>query len=317
MLTGYDSPPLHTLYLDRPLKGALLMQTLARVNRTFRGKADGLLVAYAPLADNLQKALAEYTESDQEHRPVGPQASTTAVALTNECSSGDSRPARCARLARAMIDRGPRGFIKAATSATNYLRDPKTPGNQVIGEQGGEGSGEQETLAARYRRLSGQLARAWALCSKSEAVQVLRPEITFYEEVRVWMAKFDAEERQARGEPIPEEIQRLLGQLIATSTASGEVVDIYDAAGMPKPSLSDLNPDFVTEDPGGQQPAPGDRGAAQDAHRGVGPGHPEQRGPAAGVLRADRRADDQVHQPAADLCRSHCRDGRVRQRGCG
>ena len=45
MLTGYDSPPLHTLYLDRPLKGALLMQTLARVNRTFRGKQDGLLVA--------------------------------------------------------------------------------------------------------------------------------------------------------------------------------------------------------------------------------------------------------------------------------
>ncbi len=53
MLTGYDSPPLHTLYLDRPLKGALLMQTLARVNRTYRGKEDGLLVAYAPLADNL------------------------------------------------------------------------------------------------------------------------------------------------------------------------------------------------------------------------------------------------------------------------
>ena len=76
---------------------------------------------------------------------------------------------------------GPRGFIKAATSATNYLLDPKTPGNQVPGEQGGEqGSGEQETLAARYRRLSGQLARAWALCSRSEAVQVLRPEITFY-----------------------------------------------------------------------------------------------------------------------------------------
>ena len=245
MLTGYDSPPLHTLYLDRPLKGALLMQTLARVNRTFRGKADGLLVAYAPLADNLQKALAEYTESDQEHRPVGRNVDE-AVALTTELVAA-IRELLVGHDWRAVMKAGgPRGFIKAATSATNYLRDPKTPGNQVIGEQGGEpGSGEQETLAARYRRLSGQLARAWALCSKSEAVQVLRPEITFYEEVRVWMAKFDAEERQARGEPIPEEIQRLLGQLIATSTASGEVVDIYQAAGMPKPSLSDLNPDFV------------------------------------------------------------------------
>ena len=73
MLTGYDSPPLHTLYLDRPLKGALLMQTLARVNRTFRGKEDGLLVAYAPLADNLHKALAEYTEPDQADQASGPQ----------------------------------------------------------------------------------------------------------------------------------------------------------------------------------------------------------------------------------------------------
>ena len=68
MLTGFDAPPLHTLYLDRPLKGALLMQTLARVNRTFRGKPAGLLVAYAPLADNLAAALAEYTETDRKQQ---------------------------------------------------------------------------------------------------------------------------------------------------------------------------------------------------------------------------------------------------------
>jgi len=81
MLTGYDSSPLHTLYLDRPLKGALLMQTLARVNRTFRGEEDGLLVADAPLADNLQKALSEYTQEDQEHQPLGRNVEE-AVALT-------------------------------------------------------------------------------------------------------------------------------------------------------------------------------------------------------------------------------------------
>jgi len=73
----------------------------------------------------------------------------------------------------------------------------------------------------------------------------VRPTVKFYEEVRVWMAKLDAEERVSRGEPIPEEIQRLLGALIAESTEPGEVLDIYDAAGMPKPSLTDLGPDFV------------------------------------------------------------------------
>jgi type I restriction enzyme R subunit len=71
MLTGFDAPPLHTLYLDRPIKGALLMQTLARVNRTFRGKNAGLLVAYAPVAEKLKDALAEYTVTDREVRPVG------------------------------------------------------------------------------------------------------------------------------------------------------------------------------------------------------------------------------------------------------
>ena len=58
------------------------------------------------------------------------------------------------------------------------------------------------------------------------------------------MAKFDADERQAGGEPVPEEIQRLLGELMATSTMTGEVLDIYEAAGMPKPSLADLSPTF-------------------------------------------------------------------------
>ncbi|HSN44022.1 MAG TPA: HsdR family type I site-specific deoxyribonuclease, partial [Propionibacteriaceae bacterium] len=71
MLTGYDSPPLHTLYLDRPLAGALLMQTLARVNRTYKGKDSGLLVAYAPLVENLTQALAEYSPTDQARRPLG------------------------------------------------------------------------------------------------------------------------------------------------------------------------------------------------------------------------------------------------------
>ena len=70
-LTGFDSPPLHTLYLDRPMRGAALMQALARVNRTYRDKQDGLLVGYAPLTENLYAALAEYTADDQRTKPLG------------------------------------------------------------------------------------------------------------------------------------------------------------------------------------------------------------------------------------------------------
>jgi type I restriction enzyme R subunit len=238
MLTGYDSPPLHTLYLDRPLKGALLMQTLARVNRTYRGKQDGLLVAYAPLADNLQKALSEYTQSDQNHKPLGRNIDE-AAALTESLVATIRGLLTGYDFKAALNAGGPRAFVKAAHATVNYLRDAATAGNQVP-------DGE-ETLAVRYRKLSSQLARAWAICGGSETLAHLHPEVRFYEEVRVWMAKFDADDRQSRGEPIPEEIQRLLGRLIAESTVSGEVLDIYDAAGMPKPTLSDLTPDFVAK----------------------------------------------------------------------
>jgi type I restriction enzyme R subunit len=238
MLTGYDSPPLHTLYLDRPLKGALLMQTLARVNRTFRGKQDGLLVAYAPLADNLQQALAEYTDQDQQEKPIGRNVDE-AVGIAMELFDGIRQLLTGYDWKAVLAAGGRRPFLVASTGAVNYLRSAVTPGNQVA-------DGE-ETLAAQFRRQSGRLARAWALCAGSDALEPVQPEVQFYEEVRVWMAKLDADARITEGQPIPEEIQRLLANLIARSTASGEVLDIYEAAGMPKPTLADLGPEFVVK----------------------------------------------------------------------
>ena len=134
MLTGFDAPPLHTLYLDRPLKGALLMQTLARVNRTFRGKQDGLLVAYAPLAENLQKALAEYTPDDQSAQADRAQrrrgrrpdrssspSSTTLVAGYDWRKDYADRSARGDRTAYAFVVR----------RTVEHLRSPSTPGNEA------------------------------------------------------------------------------------------------------------------------------------------------------------------------------------------
>ena len=102
----------------------------------------------------------------------------------------------------------------------------------------------KDTLGQWFRKLANQLARAWALACGRDTLVDLRPEAKFYEEVRVWMAKFDAQERQSSGRPVPEEVQRLLSKLVASSTATGAIVDIYDAAGLPKPSLSDLGSDF-------------------------------------------------------------------------
>ncbi|QEW04632.1 type I restriction endonuclease subunit R [Microbacterium lushaniae] len=238
MLTGFDAPPLHTLYLDRPLKGALLMQTLARVNRTFRGKQDGLLVAYAPLADNLAQALSEYTATDQANMPVGRDVDEAVAIATELVAQIREMLADCDWRATAAKG-GSRAWRDAATQTTDFLRKPTNPLNaEELGP---------ERLSSRFRSAAARLARAWALASGRDGLAELHDEIAFYEEVRVWMAKYDAADRQARDEPIPEEISRLLSSLVADSIAPGDVLDIYEAAGLPRLALDDLGPEYLAK----------------------------------------------------------------------
>ncbi|MEZ0491766.1 type I restriction endonuclease subunit R [Kineococcus sp. TBRC 1896] len=244
MLTGFDAPPLHTLYLDRPLKGALLMQTLARVNRTFRGKEDGLLVAYAPIEGNLQRALAEYTATDRAAKPVG--KTTEEAADLVEQLLDQLRAMLGAEGWQPTDDTVHRASLKKITRTVNWLRSPGTPGNQV--EDG------EKDLGTRFREATSSLSRYWALAGGSDRLADRRDEIAFYEEVRVWMAKFDAEERQADGRPIPEDVQVALNRLLAETVVSGEVLDIYQAAGIPRPSLQDLTPDYAHQAQQAQNP---------------------------------------------------------------
>jgi type I restriction enzyme, R subunit len=171
MLTGFDAPPLHTLYLDRPLKGALLMQTLARVNRTYRGKQDGLLVAYAPLAENLTKALAEFTRDTAQtgERTVGQSAEEAALIVHDLLASltglvGDDWKATY------NADRT-KGWINAVSATTAMLRSPLTPGNTEPDDP------HARPLADEFRRLSAKLARAWALAASIPDLEAVRPEV--------------------------------------------------------------------------------------------------------------------------------------------
>ncbi len=233
LLTGFDSPALHTLYLDRPMRDALLMQTLARVNRTFRGKRDGLLVAYAPIADSLEHALGEYTVDDQHERPVGRHIAEAATAMLDVllelevCLAGFPW--------RSRLEVGtPRAHVETVISAANHLRSPTNDA------AGGDGA---EPVALRFRRLAGQLTRLWALARGKESLtSAQQRDVGFFEHVRVAMAKLDAEVRRGRGEPIPEDIQLLLGKVIDDSTDAGEILDIYAAAGLPRMSLGELTP---------------------------------------------------------------------------
>lgn len=245
MLTGFDAPPLHTLYLDRPIKGALLMQTLARVNRTFRGKQDGLLVAYAPVAENLSAAMIEWTTETgkQGQGNPGMEAKEAAVVVLEALDAlnklvGPDVGFDWRTIYRSDPKKGP---YKAASQVTSYLRNPYSPGNSVPNQP------NLRPLADRYKEITGRMARAYAIAGSVEDVQERHPEVRFHEEVRVWLAKLDAQDRVARGEPVPEDVKRLLGDIIITSTESDGVIDIYEKAGLARPQLGALTPQWMEE----------------------------------------------------------------------
>jgi type I restriction enzyme R subunit len=245
MLTGFDAPALHTLYIDRPLKGALLMQTLARVNRTYRGKQDGLLVAYSPLVENLTRALAEFTRDTTTtgDKLVGQNVAEAAAILYDLLAKLHELVGEEWRdVVRA--DRKT-GWFNATRDVTVKLRSPATLGNVDPDNP------SVRPLADRFRELSAKLARAWALTGghtdRDADLERVRTDVRFYEEVRGWMAKLDARDRLASGEPIPEDMKRLLGEIVVGSAATTGVLDIYRAAGLDLPQLDHLTPAWVED----------------------------------------------------------------------
>lgn len=236
-LTGFDDPPLHTMYLDKPMRGAGLMQALARVNRIFRGKQDGLLVGYAPLAENLYQALAEYSAPDQQTKPLGRDLGD-AIVHVRELYSIVSDVILARYDWQAMLASGhPKAFINTVLGAVDFLRSPDNPDNQV--------EGDELPASERFRQASAKLARFFALCSSSGELNPYRDGIKFFEAVRIWMAKWDAEERTASGKPIPADVALYLRQLTAGAIEAGGVTDLYEAAGIPRPDLSHLDKEFI------------------------------------------------------------------------
>lgn len=240
LLTGYDAPPIHTIYMDRPMQGANLMQALARVNRRFRGKQDGLLVGYAPLTESLKKALAEYTPSDRQDQTLGRDVERAITEVRNEYST------ICGLLAgidwRALLvdtsTSQPR--TRACRLTANHLRAPSTPGNQS--EPGAK------TLAVRFRESATRLERFYGLCAMSreiserfEDLKAWRRDIAFFSEVRAWMVKLDAADREASGKPVAAEVSLYLSQLAASVVDADEITDLYAEAGIGQLDITQLS----------------------------------------------------------------------------
>ena len=220
-LTGFDAPCLHTMYADKPMQGHGLMQAIARVNRVFRDKPGGLVVDYLGLADQLKKALITYTESGGQGNPTFDTAQAIAVMLEKHGIACDMM----------------HGFNWTAwTTGKPTERLALIPAGQ-------EHILEQEDGKKRWLQVVTELSRAFALCAASDEATEIRDNVSFFQALQAALNKQSSTNRKT-----PEQIDAAIRQLVSKAiTTEGQVIDVFTAAGLPKPDISILSDQFLAE----------------------------------------------------------------------
>ncbi|MGQ9648347.1 MAG: type I restriction endonuclease subunit R [Thermodesulfobacteriota bacterium] len=219
-LTGFDAPALHTMYVDKPMRGHGLMQAIARVNRVFRDKPGGLVVDYLGLAHELKQALATYTESGGTGKTAIDQEEAVALML--------EKYEICCGLFH--------GFNWSKwVSGTSEERVSVLPPAQehILAQVEGR---------ERFLRAVQELSQAFALAVPHEEALRIRDDVGFFQAVRAVLAK------RAPGELRPEEeLDHAIRQIVSRAVAPEGVVDIFSAAGLKKPDISILSEEFLAE----------------------------------------------------------------------
>ena len=219
-LTGFDAPSLHTMYVDKPMRGHGLMQAIARVNRVFKDKPGGLVVDYLGLAHELKRALATYTESGGTGKTALDQEEAVAVML--------EKYEICGGLFH--------GFDRSKwTTGTPQERLGLLPAAQehILAQENGKD---------RYVQSVRELSQAFALAVPHEDAIRIRDDVAFFQAVQSVLAK------RASADARPEEeLDHAVRQIISRAVASEGVIDIFAAAGLEKPDISILSEEFLAE----------------------------------------------------------------------
>jgi len=232
-LTGFDAPSMHTMYIDKPMRGHGLMQAIARVNRVFRDKPAGLIVDYIGVAQNLKSALGQYSAADQRQAGID---EAEAVAMLLERLD----------VVRAMFH----GFdYVAGLTGTPHQRLVTLAGalDWILARQdeAAQRETDKEAKKAAHRRFQDAvlaLSKAFALCSASDTAREVRDEVGFFQTVRAAMVK--AADPSGRSGA---ERDLAIRQIVNASVASTEIVDILSVAGLSSPDISILSDEFLAE----------------------------------------------------------------------
>jgi len=215
-LTGFDAPCVHTMYVDKPMKGHNLMQAIARVNRVFKDKQGGLVVDYIGIANELKSALKEYTASKGRGRPTVDAAEAYSV-LEEKLD-----------ILRGMLH----GYDYADFLTTGHKRLAGAA-NHVLGLEDGK---------KRFADTAAAMSKAFSLCCTLDEAKAVREEVAFFQAVKVILTKRGGDKAlsdQAR--------DLAMRQIIDSAITSEGVVDIFDAAGLDKPNIGILDDDFLAE----------------------------------------------------------------------
>lgn len=221
-LTGFDAPCMHTMYVDKPMSGHNLMQAIARVNRVFKNKPGGLVVDYLGLAAELKKALAQYTQADQEDTGIPIDQALEVLLEKYEIVQG-------------ILHNFDYSLFFTGTASQRVTVIPEAM-DFILQKENGQ---------QRFVQAVTELSRAFALVATHDDAVKIREEVAFFQCLRAQFAKLGGG-GDGRG-PTKEDIDAAVRQIISKSVASNEVIDIFAAAGMDRPDISILSDEFLAE----------------------------------------------------------------------
>ena len=225
-LTGFDAPCVHTLYVDKPMKGHNLMQAIARVNRVFKDKQGGLVVDYIGIGNELKAAIKEYTRSLGRGRPTVDAHEAFSVLLEKM------------DVLRAMLH----GFDYSGF-LTGGHKTLAGAANHVLGLKSGDTAKGQRDGKKRFADTALAMSKAFTLCCTLDEARAVREEVAFMQGVKVILTK-----KELSGKKRTDEQRELaIRQIINSAVVSERVVDIFDAVGLDKPNIGLLDEAFLTQ----------------------------------------------------------------------
>lgn len=219
-LTGFDAPSMHTLYIDKPMKGHNLMQAIARVNRVYKDKPGGLVVDYLGIASDLKRALSFYSDSGGKGDPA--LAQEQAVALMLEKLEVVSQMYHGFTYEQ-YFELDTRGKLSLILEAEEH----------ILGLEDGK---------KRYIEEVTALSQAFAIAIPHDQAMDAKDEIAFFQAVKARLVKFESKETRS-----DEEIETTIRQVIDQALVTEQVIDIFDASGIKKPDISILSEEFLLE----------------------------------------------------------------------